>query len=439
VSAEDLVSDLAACRDNEKFVSREWYSGQRILVFMANKDPVIISESAPLIIGDLTVYPGRLQYKNTRCNFSDIEHLGWRWFSQTTSFINARNVTFTIHMRRLPRPIHISTTTMHVTPKLVTAYNFIAQETVQARLLQYTQQLEQHGCFAIQGGTIYSDGRIQGKGDTFHLRNAEFEAFQMSVKQEGSFRPGLNLDLTVDKDVLFSVFRSILQNPQDPNHVRPAAGHKHRTRESADYFLVDTISMLAKLACADGPVSFDEIAAIKDFAGKALQLSPDRMKLVVSIFLTAKRSAEPFEFHARRLFQAHSKDVDLLRRMLDLLFAAAAMAHNKLSVEEELLLLEAEEIFGIAGPAFTSFRRAKKSERNAHGHAHQKSESECLRSLGLAMNVTPEEIKLKYRQLVMQYHPDRVYHLGPQFRSEAEMHIKRINIDYKCLCRKYGM
>lgn len=405
---------------------------------MPTRDPITLSDANPFVVGDLTVFPDRLQYRDIKCNFRDIQHIGWYWLSQTINFLNTQQVTFTIHVRGLACPISISKTTIYVTPKLVTAYNFIAQETFQSRLRQYTDQLDQHGGFTLRGCTVYSDGRIHGNGNTFHLRDAEFEPFQINIKQGGLFGPRLIVDLTLDKDVILSIFSFILKNPQDPQHIRGAAEQRRRAQESADLFLVDTISMLAKLATADGTVSSDEIAVIKEFAAKALKLSAERMKSVVAMFQAARQSAESFEFHARRLFRAYRGDSDLLRNILDLLFAVAS-ADNQLSAEEELLLLEAEDIFGLAGTAFTSFRTQKERERHGHRHAREAAESDYLRIMGLDVSAGPTEIKAKYRQLVMQYHPDRVHHLGPQFRSEAEKHMKSINIAYDALCKRHGM
>lgn len=47
--------------------------------------------------------------------------------------------------------------------------------------------------------------------------------------------------------------------------------------------------------------------------------------------------------------------------------------------------------------------------------------------LGLHANASPMEIKGRYRQLVMQYHPDRVAHLGEELRSLAERKMREIN------------
>jgi hypothetical protein len=65
----------------------------------------------------------------------------------------------------------------------------------------------------------------------------------MSIKQGGFFGPRLNLDLTLDKDVIVSIFHYILKYPREPQEVRTAAEQRRRTQQSADLFLVDTISI----------------------------------------------------------------------------------------------------------------------------------------------------------------------------------------------------
>ena len=90
------------------------------------KKPAIISNETPLEIGPLKVYPDKLEYKDIRCNFLDIEHIGWYWRSETVNVINTQEATMTLYLRGRERPISIKKSTMYVTPKIVTAYNFIA-------------------------------------------------------------------------------------------------------------------------------------------------------------------------------------------------------------------------------------------------------------------------------------------------------------------------
>jgi DnaJ like chaperone protein len=51
-------------------------------------------------------------------------------------------------------------------------------------------------------------------------------------------------------------------------------------------------------------------------------------------------------------------------------------------------------------------------------------------TLGLENGASKEEIKKAYRKLSMQYHPDKVRHLGDEFRAVAEDKMKEINAAY---------
>jgi uncharacterized membrane protein YkvA (DUF1232 family) len=50
--------------------------------------------------------------------------------------------------------------------------------------------------------------------------------------------------------------------------------------------------------------------------------------------------------------------------------------------------------------------------------------------LGLEKNASPEEIKIAYKNLANQYHPDKVLHLGEEFRELAEIRFKEIQKAY---------
>jgi hypothetical protein len=56
--------------------------------------------------------------------------------------------------------------------------------------------------------------------------------------------------------------------------------------------------------------------------------------------------------------------------------------------------------------------------------------------LGVRRNATSEQIKQAYRQLANQYHPDKVIHLGEEFRELAEKRFKEIQEAYQKLIPK---
>lgn len=56
--------------------------------------------------------------------------------------------------------------------------------------------------------------------------------------------------------------------------------------------------------------------------------------------------------------------------------------------------------------------------------------------LGIKQNASPEDIKKAYRQLAGKYHPDKVTHLGEEFKELAEKRFKEIQKAYQELMPK---
>ena len=117
----------------------------------------------------------------------------------------------------------------------------------------------------------------------------------------------------------------------------------------------------------------------------------------------------------------------MLLAVLDLLFSIA-IADGVLSAEEELLLLEAESIFGIKGEAYSQFKSEVHETKNS-------TEEYYLNVLGLSLGASKNEIRAEYKRLVMKFHPDRVHHLGDEFVKEAEIKMKEINQAYEYFYR----
>ena len=58
------------------------------------------------------------------------------------------------------------------------------------------------------------------------------------------------------------------------------------------------------------------------------------------------------------------------------------------------------------------------------------------RTLGLNPGSAMDEVKKAYRELSMKYHPDKVVHLGEEFRKVAEEKMKDLNVAYEYLTKK---
>ena len=85
-----------------------------------------------------------------------------------------------------------------------------------------------------------------------------------------------------------------------------------------------------------------------------------------------------------------------------------------------------------------SFGRNKGfSEKESHGSDSQFKEANGPKDPYTVLNVprgaSQEDIKKAYRQLANKYHPDKVLHLGDEFRQLAEKRFKEIEEAYRKL------
>lgn len=392
---------------------------------MFSRKEIIITEDSPLEIGQLKLYPNKLEYKGVRCNLLDIEHLGWYWLSKTISFVNTQEAKLSLFMRGREEPIFIKKTTAYVSPKIAKAYDYIARKTFQNRLSYYTSQLEKAGGFTYENCHFYTDGRVVSNGNVFSLAKAEIEPFEIKIKQDGIFSPKVRIGLYIDRDVILTLIDFILQNPQDPSVYIESHRQQQEADSKASYFLKDMMSLMAKLSSADGYVSPEEIDVIRVFLLDTMKLDQSSFAEAVTLFNNAKASPNSFEYFAESLFIRFSEDSSMLSAVLDLLFSVA-IADGVLSAEEELLLLEAEAIFKIKCAAYRDFKSQTKEPK-------YDSKEYYLNVLGLEVGASKTEIKVAYKRLVRKFHPDRVHHLGDEFVKEAEIKMKEINKAYESL------
>ncbi len=73
------------------------------------------------------------------------------------------------------------------------------------------------------------------------------------------------------------------------------------------------------------------------------------------------------------------------------------------------------------------------SDKQAHT---QNPSDDPYTILNVPRGASPEEIKKAYRELANKYHPDKVVHLGDEFRELAEKRFKEIEEAYRKLMPK---
>ena len=78
---------------------------------------------------------------------------------------------------------------------------------------------------------------------------------------------------------------------------------------------------------------------------------------------------------------------------------------------------------------------AKESEKS-YGVGGDSPEKDPYSVLGVQKGASLEDIKMAYKRLAHQYHPDKVNHLGQEFRDLAEKRFKEIQKAYQELTSK---
>ena len=83
-----------------------------------------------------------------------------------------------------------------------------------------------------------------------------------------------------------------------------------------------------------------------------------------------------------------------------------------------------------------SGRAGPERESRRGGGAEGRPGTDPYEVLGVAREAALDEIEQAYRDLLKKYHPDKVEHLGDEFRAMAEERTKTINEAYSRLLRE---
>ncbi len=193
-------------------------------------------------------------------------------------------------------------------------------------------------------------------------------------------------------------------------------------------FYVSLTSLAAKMAKADGVVSKEEIAAFDRFVRDELGLSAEERRIVAQIFNEAKNSPQdPMDF-ARQFRSLIGYQPEVLQTMVHLLFRIA-MADGQFHPQEERFIRQVAEIFGLSPAEYDQIRAL-----------FVKFDHHAYQVLGLTPQASVEEIKVTYKKLVNQYHPDRLIAKGvpEDFIKIANEKMAEINNAYDQIRKERG-
>jgi len=211
------------------------------------------------------------------------------------------------------------------------------------------------------------------------------------------------------------------------------AEYERSQTESHNRFVFLLVNILVDIAGIDGEVSRSELNTIYGFFRRNLNYNQSQMYWVKEL----AREAVSTRLGLDELLADFKSSFGYEPRLILLELIYQVIYSKPGVIAAELAVAERIAVYLEINPYQAQAIHAK-YRNGGGGGAAEVAEEQYFRVLGLAPGVTFEEIKRAYRRLSMEYHPDKVAHLGEEFRRVAEEKMKEINVAYQHLKKKFS-
>jgi len=180
-------------------------------------------------------------------------------------------------------------------------------------------------------------------------------------------------------------------------------------------FGVTLIVLIAAVMRADGKVLKSELDYVKQFfvsqfgrnsASEATMMLKDLLKKDIPLTDVCRQIARNMDYSSRL-------------QLLHLLFNVS-LADGSVHPSEQEIINRISINIGISSADFNSIRNMFIPETDS-----------SYKILEIEPSATNDEVKKAYRRMAMKYHPDKVSHLGEDFRKTADEKFRKVNEAYE--------
>jgi DnaJ like chaperone protein len=212
---------------------------------------------------------------------------------------------------------------------------------------------------------------------------------------------------------------------------RKVSEYEQTQTESRKNFVSLLVHILVKVAQFDGNVTRAEQQTIKNFFRTHLHYNQNQMFWVNELIKDATHNPDSLE---TLLAQFRSSFAYEPRLILVELVYQVFFSNERVTDQEVELARNIAEYLELSPYDLQTIQ-------SRYIHMRQTAvnlEQQYYEILGLQPVANFEEIKKAYRKLSMRYHPDKVVHLGEEFKGVAEEKMKEINAAYQYLKNKFN-
>ena len=216
---------------------------------------------------------------------------------------------------------------------------------------------------------------------------------------------------------------------------RQISAYEKSQTETHNTFVYLLVNILVKIAQVDGKVTREEVKTIRHFFQYNLRYSQNQLYWIKELIKEALVSTESLDALLQDFRQKFAYEPRLI--LLELIYQVL-YTNEEVSQAELQLAVNIGNYLGISAYDQRSIAAKYQARFRTAAQAEEVAEEKYYAILGLTPGAGFSEIKAAYRKLSMQYHPDKVGHLGEEFKKVAEEKMKEINSAYEFLKKKQG-
>jgi DnaJ like chaperone protein len=200
--------------------------------------------------------------------------------------------------------------------------------------------------------------------------------------------------------------------------------------ERHNRFVERLVSLLVRLAELDGELDRREVAAIRQFFEQRLGYRDERLAWLRDLIKESRRDTTSIESLCADLASSYGLQERLIVVQV---MSQVAQADGHVSQAESEFISQVARLLGL-DPFVRGFGFGGGGGGGpGRGPSPEQQLDEALGVLGLSADAEADEIKSTWRRLCKENHPDRVTHLGDEFREIAEDRMRKINAAYDTL------
>jgi len=200
-------------------------------------------------------------------------------------------------------------------------------------------------------------------------------------------------------------------------------------------FVYLLVNILVKIAQADGHFTKAELQTMLNFFQYNLRYNQDQMYWVKQLIKEARDEAAGMDellTEFRNSF-AYEPRLILLELIYQIIYTKQPVVAGDLQQARRIAVF-----LQISAYDQRTIEAKYMYRQQRDAAAGMGMEEQYYAVLGLENGADFAEIKKAYRKLSMQYHPDKVSHLGEEFQRVAEEKMKEINQSYDYFKKKYN-